>query len=331
MINKNILNMPEYSFLKENQNLDKNICILGLGGSRAYGTNLPESDIDIRGVAIRRKEDILLGNDFENFVDVNTDTTIYSFDKIIDLLTKCNPNTIELLGLDTDDYIYKNEFGELLLKNKDIFLSNRCINTFSEYALQQLYRMQQKTNAALTEEELNRHISGVLNNMSKKMKDKYNLDENNLSFYLVDGKIKCNIIATQCSIEDLSGMLSEFNNTLRDYRKTSKRNEHALNHGKIAKHSMHLLRLYMMGIDLVSEGKIQTKRIKEHDLLMDIRNGVYLDENGIPNKHFFEIVDEYKNKFENACKNSVLPDEPDIDKINTFRMEVNEKIVKSEN
>lgn len=327
MINKNILNMPEYSFLKENQNLDKNICILGLGGSRAYGTNLPESDIDIRGVAVRRKEDILLGNDFENFVDVNTDTTIYSFDKIIDLLTKCNPNTIELLGLDTDDYIYKNEIGELLLKNKDIFLSNRCINTFSEYALQQLYRMQQKTNAALTEEELNRHISGVLNNMSKKMKDKYNLDENNLSFYLVDGKIKCNIIATQCSIEDLSGMLSEFNNTLRDYRKTSKRNEHALNHGKIAKHSMHLLRLYMMGIDLVSEGKIQTKRIKEHDLLMDIRNGVYLDENGIPNKQFFEIVDEYKNKFENACKNSVLPDEPDIDKINTFRMEVNEKIV----
>lgn len=328
MINKNILNMPEYSFLKENQNLDKNICILGLGGSRAYGTNLPESDIDIRGVAVRRKEDILLGNDFENFVDVNTDTTIYSFDKIIDLLTKCNPNTIELLGLDTDDYIYKNEFGELLLKNKDIFLSNRCINTFSEYALQQLYRMQQKTNAALTEEELNRHISGVLNNMSKKMNDKYNLDENNVSFYLVDGKIKCNIIATQCSMEDLSGMLSEFNNTLRDYRKTSKRNEHALNHGKIAKHSMHLLRLYMMGIDLVSEGKIQTKRIKEHDLLMDIRNGVYLDENGIPNKHFFEIVDEYKNKFENACKNSVLPDEPDIDKINTFRMEVNEKIVK---
>lgn len=327
MINKNILNMPEYSFLKENQNLDKNICILGLGGSRAYGTNLPESDIDIRGVAVRRKEDILLGNDFENFVDVNTDTTIYSFDKIIDLLTKCNPNTIELLGLDTDDYIYKNEFGELLLKNKDIFLSNRCINTFSEYALQQLYRMQQKTNAALTEEELNRHISGVLNNMSKKMNDKYNLDENNVSFYLVDGKIKCNIIATQCSIEDLSGMLSEFNNTLRDYRKTSKRNKHALNHGKIAKHSMHLLRLYMMGIDLVSEGKIQTKRIKEHDLLMDIRNGVYLDENGIPNKQFFEIVDEYKNKFENACKNSVLPDKPDIDKINTFRMEVNEKIV----
>lgn len=328
MINKNILNMPEYSFLKENQNLDKNICILGLGGSRAYGTNLPESDIDIRGVAVRRKEDILLGNDFENFVDVNTDTTIYSFDKIIELLTKCNPNTIEFLGLDADDYIYKNEIGELLLKNKDIFLSNRCINTFSEYALQQLYRMQQKTNAALTEEELNRHISGVLNNMSKKMNDKYNLDENNVSFYLVDGKIKCNIIATQCSMEDLLGMLSEFNNTLRDYRKTSKRNEHALNHGKIAKHSMHLLRLYMMGIDLVSEGKIQTKRIKEHDLLMDIRNGVYLDENGIPNKQFFEIVDEYKNKFENACKNSVLPDEPDIDKINTFRMKINEKIVK---
>lgn len=329
MIDKNIVNTPDYSFLRENENLDKNICLLGLGGSRAYGTNLPESDIDIRGVAVRRKEDILLGNDFESFVEVNTDTTIYSFDKIIELLLGCNPNVIELLGLEPDDYIYKNAIGDLLLKNKSLFLSNRCINTFNGYALQQLYRIRQKTNAALTEEELNNHVSEVLNNMSEKMYNKYNLNKDNVSFYVINGEIKCDIIAKQCSMEDLSGMLSEFNNTLRDYRKTSKRNEHALNHGKIAKHSMHLLRLYMMGIDLVSKGKIQTKRIKEHNLLMDIRNGLYLNENGIPNKEFFEIVDTYKNKFEKACKNSVLPNNPDINKINKLKMEVNERIVKS--
>ena len=91
-------------------------------------------------------------------------------------------------------------------------------------------------------------------------------------------------------MNDLAGILSECNNTLRDYRKTSKRNEHAFAHNKIAKHSMHLLRLYMMGIDLVSEGKIQTKRIKEHNLLMDIRNGLYLDEVGIPNKEFLILL-----------------------------------------
>ena len=51
----------------ETENMDKrlkgNICILGLGGSLAYGTNTPTSDIDVRGVAVRTKEDILLGND----------------------------------------------------------------------------------------------------------------------------------------------------------------------------------------------------------------------------------------------------------------------------
>ena len=44
------------------------------------------------------KEEILLGTDFEQIVNVETDTTIYSFNKMIQLLTSNNPNTIEILG-----------------------------------------------------------------------------------------------------------------------------------------------------------------------------------------------------------------------------------------
>ena len=83
----------------------------------------------------------------------------------------------------------------------------------------------------------------------------------------------------------------------------------------------------MMGIDLVSEGKIQTKRVKEHSLLMDIRNGLYLDEKGIPNKEFFDIVKNYQEKFEKAVNISVLPNEPDINKINELRSNINEMVI----
>lgn len=102
---KNKLHSKEYDFLKTDKNLGKNIILLGLGGSYAYGVNKTDgsSDIDIRGVALNSKEDILLGNDFEQVVEMGTDTSIYSFNKILVLSMRsffdsniiiCNKNFI---------------------------------------------------------------------------------------------------------------------------------------------------------------------------------------------------------------------------------------------
>ena len=49
---KQTLNSTEYSFLRENEHLGKNIILLGLGGSHAYGTNTDLSDLDVRGIAL---------------------------------------------------------------------------------------------------------------------------------------------------------------------------------------------------------------------------------------------------------------------------------------
>lgn len=97
---------PEYDFLRTNENLGNNIILLGLGGSHAYGTENENSDLDVRGVATNSKRNILIGADFEQFVETETDTIIYSFDKIVKLLCSCNPNTIEILGLKPEHYLY---------------------------------------------------------------------------------------------------------------------------------------------------------------------------------------------------------------------------------
>ena len=316
------IDKEDYTFL----NRIDNPMIIGMGGSISYGTNLPTSDIDIRGVAMNSREDILLGKDFEQITNEATDTTIYSFKKICNLLVNCNPNIIEMFGLNSEHYLYVSPLGKELLDNKNLFLSNRCIGSFMGYANSQMYRLQQKSLVAMSEEDLNKHICKTIDNMKTTLEQQYNMA--GIDFHMKDGKIVTNLNIKDYPTEDLSAVLGVINKTLQDYKKNSMRNKKAAEHGKIAKHSMHLLRLYMMCEDLLLKGEINTYRSKEHNLLMDIRLGKYLGEDGKPTKEFFDIVHEYENKLEIAKNHSILPDKPDMTKINDFIMTMNERILR---
>lgn len=102
---RKLLDTPEYDFLKTNPRLGKRILLLGLGGSYAYGTANENSDIDFRGVALNLPSDLLGLTEFEQYEDNDTDTVIYSFNKMVKLLLECNPNTCEILGLEEDQYL----------------------------------------------------------------------------------------------------------------------------------------------------------------------------------------------------------------------------------
>lgn len=88
----------EYDFLRTNPHLKDRIIFLTLGGSYSYGTNVETSDVDVRGCALNTPSDLLGLTNFEQVVHTQTDTTVYSFNKLIKLLLNCNPNTIEMLG-----------------------------------------------------------------------------------------------------------------------------------------------------------------------------------------------------------------------------------------
>lgn len=108
------------------------------------------------------------------------------------------------------------------------------------------------------------------------------------------------------------------------------RNRKAIEHKKLGKHMMHLVRLYLMAFDILEDGQINTYRNKDRDFLMDIRNGKYLDDNQMPTKAFTDIINELDVKFNILKDNTCLPDNPDIDRINKFLSEVNKHTVINE-
>ncbi len=330
---KKLIKTDTYSFLRTNEHLKNNIILLGLGGSYAYGTNNENSDVDIRGCALNNKRELLTNVTFEQFTNEETDTTIYSFNKLLHLLTNCNPNVIEMLGLKPEHYLYKNKYGDMLLENKKMFLSKKCIQSFGGYATAQLRRLDNKSARTLGQEQREQHILNSIKNASVDFK-KYVDYGDNIKLYIdkavnpeLEAEIFMDVNLKHYPLRDYKSMWSEMNNIVKDYAKFGSRNTKAIEHNKLGKHMMHLIRLLYMVLDLLEKEDIITYREQEHDLLMDIRNGKYLNNNQ-PTKEFYEMLDELEKRFNYAKEHTSLPMNPDFKKIQDFQFTINEIIVK---
>ena len=77
---------------------------------------------------------------------------------MIKLLCSCNPNTIEILGLKPEHYLYSSPIGQLLLDNRKIFLSQRASFTFGAYASSQLRRLENKSARLVSQSQQEKNI-----------------------------------------------------------------------------------------------------------------------------------------------------------------------------
>ena len=335
---KNSLDTEKYNFLRDDPHLGPQIILLGLGGSYAYGTNIESSDIDLRGCALNSKEELLTNVNFEQFTNSETDTCIYGFNKLVSLLCNCNPNVIELLGLKPEHYLYISPIGQELLDNRHLFLSKKAVYSFGGYANQQLRRLNNKSARLVGQAEQEQHILNSIQHAAVDFKSRYfSFPDDAIRLYIdkavqpeYEAEIFMDINLHHYPLRDYKGMWSEMSNIVKDYGKIGKRNSHAIEHDKLGKHMMHLVRLYLMALDILERGEIVTYREKEHDLLMSIRNGKYLDENRQPTEEFFGIVDYFEERLNYAKEHTVLSDAPDYKRINDFVMSVNERVVKGE-
>ena len=336
MTTKQIKEMVEkdvnYSFLKTNPHLNNKIIFLTLGGSYAYGTNVDTSDIDIRGCALNSRSDILGLSSFEQVVDENTDTTIYAFNKLIKLLMDCNPNTIEMLGCNPDHYFFVSPAGRQLIDNQKLFLSQKAAYSFGGYATAQLRRLENAiARDALPQERKEEHIRQSMESMIENFKKKYSdFSYGSILLYTdisqkeeLDREVFSNINLKNFPAREFNGLLNSLTDVLGCYEKLNKRNRKK-DDAHLNKHAMHLIRLYLMCLDILENEKVVTYREKERDYLLEIRNGRYMNADGTYKDEFFEMVNYYEQRLIYAKENTSLPKTPDYHKIEDFVMSINE-------
>lgn len=333
-----LMNSAEYDFLRSNPRLGKRIILMGIGGSYAYGTNNENSDIDFRGITLNLPSDLLGMTHFEQYEDACTDTVIYSFNKIVSLLLECNPDTLEILGLDDDQYLIKTDIGQELIDNTDLFLSKRAAKSFGGYASAQLRRLQNAVaRDSMGQQEREQHIyNSVVNTIEDFNRKNLLGDKGKLRLYIDDSdnpdfqtEIFIDADYKHLPLRDYSSMIGIMNNVVRDYDKIGKRNKKKdSNH--LNKHAMHLIRLFMMALDILNEGKIITHRINDLDLLRSIRCGDFQQSDGTFSKEFYDLLAGYEDQLKAAVKRTALPDNPDFDKVEAFVEKVNRYAVEGD-
>lgn len=271
-------------------------------------------------------------------MDDKTDTVIYAFNKIVTLLLSCNPNTIELLGLNPEHYLYLNDIGKMLLDNRKIFLSKRAIQSFGGYADAQLRRLQNAlARDSFPQSEKEQHIFNSVKNAMHNFNTSYkNFENGSIEIFIdkavnpeLETEIFVNANLTHYPLRDYTNMWNAMSNVVRDYEKIGKRNKKK-DDQHLNKHAMHLVRLFMMALDILEKGEINKYRAMEHELLMDIRFGKYQKDDGTFAESFYEMLSDYEKRLHYAAENTDLPEEPDLKKVQELVMTINERVIRDE-
>ena len=304
--------------------VDKHTIFLSRSGSLAYGTNIKGSDEDFKGVCVPPK-DFVVGPFFsfeqkEELVSKGhpADRVIFSLSKFMKLASECNPNIIELLFTETEDWVVCTDIGLELVENRNLFLSKKAKWRFMGYAHAQLKRIKG-------------HRSWLLNPpKGKPSRADYGLPE-------VGNKVISG--STMGAVDELKSQGYEFGGEVMTAIASEKRYATALQHwkqyenwkktrnesraaleakfGYDTKHGMHLIRLMRMCEEILSGKGVITRRPDAEELVA-IRLG---------SKSYDELIEEAEQlqaRCEKLFETTTLPNAPDPKKLNDLCIELHE-------
>lgn len=107
-------------------------------GSRAYGTDTPSSDTDLRGVFVSPRDCFFGLQQVDQLSDESNDETYYEIGRFVKLLLKNNPNILEILFSEEEMIRFRHPLFSRI--RPEWVLSRLCESTFAGYAMTQIQK-----------------------------------------------------------------------------------------------------------------------------------------------------------------------------------------------
>lgn len=130
------------------EEIERNLIFLFMRGSQAYGTNNAESDEDFGGVCLPTPRVIMGIEKFEQdeqWVDANgekIDKAVYNVVKVLDLLSKTNPNIIDFVFAPEHCIVHTTPEWQKIVDIRDTFITKKAKWAYQGYAESQLNRIE---------------------------------------------------------------------------------------------------------------------------------------------------------------------------------------------
>lgn len=179
-----------------------------------------------------------------------------------------------------------------------------------------------------------KHIRESMEGALKHFKDRYTSFEfGSIKLYEAESKrddldleVVADINMSAFPARQFNSMINDLKNVLDNYEKLNHRNKKK-DDNHLNKHAMHLVRLYLSCLNILETGDIRTYQEENLPLLLEIRNGKYMLEDGTYDNAFFEYITDLEKQLEYAKENTSIPDEPDYKRIEEYMMYMNKEIV----
>ena len=264
-------------------------------GSHLYGTNRPESDIDIRGVCHSPRTAILGLQGFEQFQPQGSaavewslsqdfpesdDVTIYSLNKFFSLCLNANPNILEMLFTPDQSRLFTSLDWRQVVDQREIFLSTKIVHTFAGYAYSQLAKIR-------------RHQRWIQDPPTQPDITHFGWEGGEW----INGELKHHYKTQQ---KDWKGYKTWIKNRNPARALLEKQ------YGYDTKHAMHLYRLILEATELLKDGHLTLPLEPDtRSFLMSVLNGA------IPYDEVVQMGEESKDFLLSLEKDSPLPHGPD--------------------
>lgn len=294
-------------------------------GSHLFGTDTPDSDLDLFGIFMPssdmvfgdiRCEEVDLGVKAKDDTGRNTadaiDRKLHEYRKFIKLALQNNPNILHVLFADEKNILFSDSYGIRLLKQAHLFPHKGAHHRFVKYADSQRHKMQIKPQMyAALEDGLrvlslfddNHVLADVVINQSRQ----------NPAPFIDSGRgkhVQCGDLHFERGVfvkkakKMIADRLSKATNRVQLFTK----------YGFDVKYASNLIQLLMEGIELLDTGRISFP-LAYRDEILDIKNGKYSSE------EIMRWADELVNQARISFEKTKLPAEPRTKEITGFMID----------